>query len=175
MTQRRGRWRWVVGLLVALAVGSGRIRPHGLVMSSPALAVRMQAWQRWAVGWLPRLAPNLTLGNGLQPRYLSHDAAVVQAYLDDPLVHDRICARLGAFVAGSGQGVLALAPGWEVPTLLLYAGADHLVDPSGSDRFALLAPSTAVTVRRFDALYHEIFNEVESAPVYAALEDWLNR
>ena len=163
------------GLVVAAGVAEGRVRPQGLVMSSPALAVRMAAWQRAAVGWLPRIAPNLTLGNGLQPRYLSHDAAVVQAYVDDPLVHDRISARLGAFVAGTGERVLARAAQWESPTLLLYAGADFLVDPSGSDRFASSAPGTVVTAHRFADLYHEIFNEVDSAPVFAALDDWLNR
>lgn len=163
------------GLVVAAAVASGRVRPHGLVMSSPALAVRMAAWQRAAVGWLPRLAPNLMLGNGLPPQYLSHDASVVQAYLDDPLVHDRISARLGAFVAATGQKVLAAAPRWTVPTLLLYAGDDFLVDPGGSDRFAALAPREALTVHRFDDLYHEIFNEVDSTPVFSALENWLNR
>lgn len=163
------------GLLVAAAVAAGRVRPHRLVLSSPALAVRMAAWQRLAVGWLPRLAPNLTLSNGLQPDYLSHDSAVVQAYRDDPLVHDRISARLGAFVAFTGTDVLSRAPQWDVPTLLLYAGADFLVDPVGSDRFAASAPPSVVTVHRFADLYHEIFNEVESAPVYAALEDWLNR
>ena len=163
------------GLLVAAAVAAGRVRPQALVMSSPALAVRMAAWQRAVVGWLPRVAPDLTLGNGLQPRYLSHDANVVEAYIDDPLVHDRISARLGAFVATTGEEVLLAAPRWDVPTLLLYAGDDFLVDPSGSDRFAALAPPAMVDARRFADLYHEIFNEVDSAPVFATLDEWLNR
>lgn len=163
------------GLLVAAAVAAGRIRPQALVLSSPALAVRMVAWQRAVVGWLPRIAPDLTLGNGLQSRYLSHDANVVEAYVDDPMVHDRISARLGAFVATTGDKVLLSAPRWDVPTLLLYAGDDFLVDPSGSDRFVALAPQDMVEARRFAGLYHEIFNEVDSAPVFAALDEWLNR
>jgi alpha-beta hydrolase superfamily lysophospholipase len=28
---------------------------------------------------------------------------------------------------------------------------------------------------RFDALYHEIFNELDAAPVYATLQRWLDR
>jgi alpha-beta hydrolase superfamily lysophospholipase len=172
------------GLVAASAVMHGLLRPDGLVLSSPAFAVDMAAWQRAAVGWLPRIAPGLTLGNGLQPKYLSHDPAVVAAYEADPLVHDRICARLGAFVASEGEVVRAAAGRWPVPTLLLYAGDDRLVAPRGSDAFAAAAAAggAPVTARRFPALYHEIFNEPEpagaaatdpAASPFKALADWL--
>jgi alpha-beta hydrolase superfamily lysophospholipase len=163
------------GLVVSAAVARGLIAPEAMVLSSPALAVHMAAWQRAVVGWLPALWPNLTLGNALQPQLLSHDAAVVQAYLDDPLVHDRICARLGAFVASEGDRVLAEAPKWQVPTLLLYAGQDRLVNPAGSRAFAAAAPTSVVAAHCFDPLYHEIFNETDSTLVFAALGEWLRR
>jgi alpha-beta hydrolase superfamily lysophospholipase len=167
------------GLIASSAVARGLLKPEGLVLSSPALAVDMAAWQRAAVGWLPRFAPDLTLGNGLQPRYLSHDPTVVAAYEADPLVHDRICARLGAFVATEGGRVVAAAARWPVRTLLLYAGDDRLVAPRGSDAFAAAAAggragAAAVTAQRFAALYHEIFNERDAAPVLKALADWLD-
>jgi alpha-beta hydrolase superfamily lysophospholipase len=167
------------GLIASSAVARGLLKPEGLVLSSPALAVDMAAWQRAAVGWLPRVAPDLTLGNGLQPKYLSHDPAVVAAYEADPLVHDRICARLGAFVATEGGRMVAAAARWPVRTLLLYAGDDRLVAPRGSDAFAAAAAggragAATVTAQRFAALYHEIFNERDSAPVLKALADWLD-
>jgi alpha-beta hydrolase superfamily lysophospholipase len=171
------------GLIASSAVARGLLKPEGLVLSSPALAVDMAAWQRAAVGWLPRIAPDLTLGNGLKPKYLSHDPAVVAAYEADPLVHDRICARLGAFVASEGGRVVAAAARWPVRTLLLYAGDDRLVAPRGSDAFAAAAAGgsagssashAAVTAQRFAALYHEIFNEPDSAPVLKALAAWLD-
>ena len=161
------------GLIAAAAVARGYVQPDALVLSSPALAVEMAAWQRSAVRWLPRLAPNLTLGNGLNADYLSHDRRVVEAYRQDPLVHDRICARLGAFVATTGEQVLRQAPEWRVPTLLLYAGEDRLVSPKGSDAFASVALRALVTSKRFDGFYHEIFNEVDATSVFKALADWL--
>ncbi len=161
------------GLIAAAAVARGFIKPDALVLSSPALAVDMAAWQRAAVGWLPRIAPNLTLGNGLNADYLSHDQRVVEAYRSDPLVHDRICARLGAFVATEGEKVLRQAPSWHVPTLLIYAGDDHLVSPRGSDAFASAAPRALVTSKRFENFYHEIFNETDASPVFKVLADWL--
>ncbi len=161
------------GLLAAAAVARGVVQPDALVLSSPALAVEMAGWQRAAVRWLPRFAPNLTLGNGLNADYLSHDRRIVEAYRGDPLVHDRICARLGAFVATTGEQVLRQAPKWHVPTLLLYAGEDRLVSPRGSDAFASIAPRSLVTSKRFEGLYHEIFNEADSAPVFKVLAEWL--
>jgi alpha-beta hydrolase superfamily lysophospholipase len=168
------------GLVAASAVARGLLRPDGLVLSSPALAVDMAGWQRVAVGWLPRLAPGLTLGNGLEPGHLSHDPAVVAAYEADPLVHDRICARLGAFVAREGEQVRAAAPRWSVPTLLLYAGDDRLVSPTGSRAFAMAAKATGAPVesRCFGTLYHEIFNEPDPADPgespFTALATWLD-
>lgn len=164
------------GLIASSAVARGLLKPDGLVLSSPALAVDMAAWQRAAVGWLPRIAPDLTLGNGLQPKYLSHDPAVVAAYEADPQVHDRICARLGAFVAAEGARVIEAAGRWPLRTLLLYAGDDRLVAPRGSDAFAAAAASARapVTTQRFAALYHEIFNEVDRAPVLSAFASWLD-
>jgi alpha-beta hydrolase superfamily lysophospholipase len=165
------------GLVAASAVSRGLLRPDGLVLSSPALAVDMAAWQRAAVGWLPRVAPGLTLGNGLKPEYLSHDPAVVAAYEADPLVHDRICARLGAFVAHEGERVCAAAGHWSVPTLLLYAGDDRLVSPRGSRAFAAAAEAAGAPVesRCFGTLYHEIFNEPDPADSpFTALATWLD-
>lgn len=163
-----------MGGLVAASFVARRLAPvDGLVLSSPALAVRLNPVQRALLAIVPRIAPNLTLGNGLDPRFLSHDPDVVAAYRSDPRVHDRICGRLARFLAEEGQRVLAQAPHWEVPTLLLYAGQDRMVDPAGSDALAARAPGQVLSARRFDDLYHEIFNERDAEPVFQVLQAWL--
>ena len=149
-------------------------RLDGLVLSSPALDAGMNAFQKLLVSVLPRLAPDLRVGNGLNAQYLSHDAGVVQAYRDDPMVHDRISARLARFIADAGPAVLASAPQWRVPTLLLFAGADHLVNPEGSRAFAAAAPPGVVSAHCFEGLYHEIFNEVDREAVFERLKGWLD-
>ena len=162
------------GLVAARLVSLNLRKVDGLILSSPALDAGMNAFQRLLVRVLPRVAPNLRVGNGLDARYLSHDAGVVQAYRDDPLVHDRISARLARFIADAGPAVLACAPQWRVPTLLLYAGADRLVNPAGSRAFGAAAPAGVVNTHCFEPLYHEIFNEVEREAVFAQLKDWLD-
>jgi alpha-beta hydrolase superfamily lysophospholipase len=169
------------GLVAARFVAEGLVanparwqrEPAALVLSSPALDPGLSAGQQLLLALLGRLAPQLGVGNGLKPAWISRDPAVVQAYVDDPLVHRRVTPRLVRFIVDAGRTVHALAPGWRVPTLLLWAGADRCVRPDGSVRFAAAAPKTVVDAQAFDGLFHEIFNEPERDAVVARLTGWL--
>lgn len=163
------------GLVAARLVALGLARVDGLVLSSPAFDPGLNAFQKFLLAVLPSIAPNLRVRNGLDPAWISHDPKVVQAYQHDKLVHDRISARLARFIADGGAATLRAAPQWQVPTLLLYAGTDKLVSPRGSAAFAQAAPARVVTAHCFEGLYHEIFNELEREPVYARLQQWLDR
>jgi alpha-beta hydrolase superfamily lysophospholipase len=164
-----------MGGLVAATFVQRRMAPvDALVLSSPALQTGIGAWKKKLIVLLYRLAPNLALGNGLDASKISHDPTVVQAYQNDRLVHDRISARLASFIGENGPHVLAAAPGWSVPTLLMYAGEDQLVRPEGSAAFAQAAPSEVVSSHGFEGLYHEIFNEEDASAVLATLRRWLD-
>ena len=171
-----------LGGLVASRWVSLQPRPtdsiQGLVLSSPALDAGLNLFQKILVAVLPHLMPNLRVGNGLNAAYLSHDLAQVAAYKADPLVHDRIAARLARFISDAGPTVLLTkAKGWTVKTLLLYAGQDKLVSPEGSRVFEALAPADLVDSHCFESLYHELFNEAEPGRthVLAALKRWLDQ
>lgn len=164
------------GLVAARFVSLGMRKLEGLVLSSPALDPGLGLFQKLLLAVLPRLVPNLRVGNGLKPEFISHDPQVVAQYKADPLVHDRISARLAKFIARGGPATIACAPSWTLPSLLLYAGADKLINPAGSRAFASAAPSAVLTSHCFDALYHEIFNEAEPGrgQVLAQLKSWLD-
>lgn len=164
------------GMVAASFVARG-VRPvEALVLSSPALDAGLSAVQKFLVATLPRLAPDLRVGNGLDADYLSHDAAVVAAYRADPLCHDRISARLARFIAEGGPATVAQAGQWQVPTLLMWAGEDRLVNPAGSAAFAAAAPRAVVQSHCFGPLYHELFNESPELadPVFERLQRWLH-
>ena len=161
------------GLVAARFVAEGLRAVDALVLSSPALDAGMNPFQKLLLAVLGPLAPNLAVGNGLKPGWISRDPAVVSAYIDDPLVHDRVTPRLVSFIVDGGEFVRARAAQWTVPTLLLWAGSDRCVAPAGSAAFAAAAPAAVLTARVFPPLFHEIFNEPEQAEVFAVLGAWL--
>jgi alpha-beta hydrolase superfamily lysophospholipase len=147
----------------------------GLVLSSPALDAGLGPVRRWLIEGLARVMPGLPLGNGLNPKWISRDPEVVRRYAGDELVHRTITPQLARFIVQSGELVLRRAERWRTPTLLMWAGADRCVSPSGSAAFAAAAPPQVVTAQEFPALFHEIFNEPERELVIEKLISWLAR
>ncbi len=162
------------GLVAACVVALGQVKVDGLVLSSPAFDPGLNAFHKLLLATLPRIAPNLTVGNGLDPHFVSRDPAVVARYQADPRVHDRISARLARFIADSGRAVIAHAHEWTVPTLLMYAGSDRLVNPAGSRAFAAAAPRQVVQATCFEEFFHEIFNELDQEEVFERMQRWLD-
>jgi alpha-beta hydrolase superfamily lysophospholipase len=148
--------------------------PQAAIASSPALGTHANGLELWAAKTLAKHWPNARLSNGLKLQNLSHDPAVVQAYKQDPLVHKYITPRLAQWIIMQGHAAVQAAHSWPLPMLLVYAGADALVDPSATDAFAQAAPSVVHTLR-LDGAFHEIFNET---PQYrdvalATVSHWL--
>ena len=56
-----------------------------------------------------------------------------------------------------------------------FAGDDRLINPEGSRAFGAMAPKEVVTTQRFESLYHEVLNELDAKPVFAALKHWLDQ
>jgi alpha-beta hydrolase superfamily lysophospholipase len=166
------------GLVAARTVLDGRITPPGLLLSSPALRTWEPVWLRRLARTLTGLAPNLPLRNGLKFEKVSHDTEVVVAYRRDPLRTGWITPRLADFIFQAGPTCIADATKLAMPTLLLVADSDELVDPSGSRAFSKkAAPTRQLTTRYFSTLYHELFNEAEPgrSQVLMQLADWLGR
>jgi len=146
------------------------------VFSAPALLVK----QRVSVvkvalsRALSRLTPGLALANEIDVRLLSRDQSIVEAYRTDPLVHNRISARLYRETIGRGRQLIARAPRLRVPFLLLHGEADGLVDPRGSRAFFARATAPGRAFKTYPGLYHEIFNEPERERVFEDILAWLN-
>ena len=60
-----------------------------------------------------------------------------------------------------------------LPVLIVQGGADRLVDPSGSQLLYETINSTDKTIKVYDGLYHEVFNEPEHYQVFSYIEGWL--
>lgn len=163
------------GLVALRAVQEGRAGVlGGAILSAPALALMSgdTAWHRAAAGLLSRVAPGIGLPSGIPPEHLSHDPAAVSAYVEDPLVHDRISPRLYMEMLSAMRSAARDAPDVILPVLLLAPGDDRVVDARTSlavaDRF-----SGEVTVRSYPAFYHEPFHEQGREKVFEDVAAWL--
>jgi alpha-beta hydrolase superfamily lysophospholipase/RimJ/RimL family protein N-acetyltransferase len=147
------------GTVAARATAGGWVAPRGLILSSPALAAPVSRAQRLLAAVARRTMPDRAVPNGLPVDGLSREPATVAEYRADPDVHDRISTRLFDFIVDAGAATRADAGRIAVPTLLLVAGQDRLVDPAGSREFAAALADGIGTVHVYEDLFHEVFNE----------------
>lgn len=120
-----------------------------------------------------RLYPAFSQPSGVDTTALSHDPAVVTAYKADPLVHDRISARLFMDIHTAGLWALDHAGSLPTPTLLMHGTEDRLTSAQASEEFARRAGKIC-TLRLWEGLFHEIHNEPEKEDVLAEILSWLN-
>ena len=60
-----------------------------------------------------------------------------------------------------------------LPFIVVQGAEDVLVEPSGAQMLYDLASSEDKTLKIYDGLYHEVFNEPEREMVLKDVENWL--
>jgi len=148
---------------------------QGAIITGPwlRLAFEPPALQLSLAKMMNTLVPAFSQASGLQQTAISRDPAVVQTYAADPLVHDKISARLFMVIYQSGLWALEHAADLKIPMLLMHGSADRITSAQASQEFAAAAGSL-VTFRTWQDGYHEIHNDPEKAQVIQSMVDWLN-
>lgn len=168
------------GLLsLVYTVQNNTLALKGVVVTGPALRTSLQE-QRGKLAMariLGSLAPALTIPSGLDANMISRDKAIVEKYVNDPLVHEKTSLGLGKAALTAIDLCFARAREFAYPLLIMHGKADTLTYPSGSEDFARLAgeKNKDVTLKLWDNLYHEIHNEPEQADVFKVMVEWLNK
>ena len=147
----------------------------GLIVSGASLVASTSVSPALLVmaGVVSALAPKMGV-TVLDASAISRDEAVVDAYVNDPLVYrGKLPARMGAELAKMWKQLPQKMPEIKLPVLIMHGSADQLADPRGSKLFYERAGSTDKTLKIYDGFYHEIFNEPEHKQVMADVEKWL--
>lgn len=154
-----------------------RRRPDvvGAIVTAPwlKLAFDPPAVQVSLARIMNKIAPGFTQHSRLDTNALSRDAQIVKAYNNDPLVHDKISARLYLSMYDSGLWALEHAAEFPVPLLLMHGKADQITSDQASREFAERA-GKMVTWRAWEGCYHEIHNEPQKAEVLKVMTDWVD-
>ena len=163
------------GLIGAVYLLDYQAELTGAVLSGPAVKVHDTVSSAFIfVGKLISvLMPKLGL-IGLEAEGVSRDPAVVQAYVNDPLVcRGKVTARLSAEFVKAIRRVAAEATKITLPILILQGSADRLVDPKGAQMLYDAVNSVDKTIKIYDGLYHEVYNEPEHGQVLGDVKAWL--
>lgn len=146
-----------------------------LILSAPFLRPAL-APPGWLLSIARRLAQTFPLlpVQRLDPRTLSRDPDVVEAYRKDPLTYTgRIRARMGHVMVASGPPLLERAGELGVPTLIVHGAADDLIDPRASEELAARIRPDLVTFRLYHGVYHELLNDLDRELVLADILAWI--
>ena len=150
---------------------------RGLVLSAPALGTDqvVSAVQHTMARLLSVVAPNVGV-MALPPSAVSRDPQVVRDYEADPLVHHKsVPARTLVELLDAMRGFPAQAPRLRLPTLILHGTADSLVPVSATRPVYQAIGARDRTIKYYEGLFHEVFNEPERAQVVDDLVRWLER
>ena len=149
----------------------------GLILSSPALifSADIPEWKAMIGQFFSKYIPSLTMSNGLNADDLSRDKEVVRLYKEDPLVHDRVSARLFTEMTASARECLVRAYELRIPLLIFHGSSDKIVNIIGSEKVYENASSSNKEYFPFLDLYHETMNEIETDrnKVLTVVSNWI--
>jgi alpha-beta hydrolase superfamily lysophospholipase len=145
----------------------------GLALSAPLAALEAASpVTRLAARVLSAVAPRLGVIE-IDSAQISRDPEIVRAYDSDPLVYrGRLPARTVSELASAISSLPQRAAAITVPVLIMYGTGDQLAPPAGSLMLAAAVSSRDKTLKVYDGLFHEIFNERERDQVLDDLIAW---
>ena len=148
---------------------AGLIFSGASLVASPTVSPALLAIAGVISALLPKMGVSV-----IDASTISRDKAVVDAYVNDPLVfRGKIPARTGAELARMWKTLPEQMPRIKLPILIVHGAADRLCDPAGSKLLYERVGSKDKTLKLYDGFYHEIYNEPEHKQVMADIEAWL--
>lgn len=165
------------GLIVSHFLIDHQGKFKGAVLSGPAIETieKPPAWEVWLIKTMAKILPKTGMVSTVDGSAVSRSPEVVQAYNNDPLVNaNKLSAKLLVEFADSMDSVKQSVSVIKLPLLIMHGTEDQLTSPSGSQWLFDNVASKDKTIRLYEGLYHEIFNEPEGPKIYQEVIDWLD-
>lgn len=147
------------------------------IVSAPLLGVtvRVPSYKKMLGEILGRTLSRVQLRNEINPGFLTHDPLVVEAYVKDRLVHDKITPRLYLDMMETMSWVRAQTGPLACPTLFLIPGDDRVVDSKKTTEFFRALKFRDKEAREYPGMFHEPHNEVDKDQVFGDIKQWLKQ
>lgn len=121
---------------------------------------------------LGAIAPKLSIPSNLDPNFISHDQEVIDAYVNDPLVHyEKITTKLAKEMMGATKDMIPAASSINLPVLIQIGTEDDTF--SMKQEFADAFPHDDSTFHHYEGFRHEVYNEEKKEIPLNHLKDWI--
>lgn len=150
-------------------------RIRGLVLVTPAFRVRL--YVPFAIPMLRLLhwlRPEAVISSYVKAAMLTHDQEQAASYAADPLISRDISNRILLEMNDAAARVVADAGAILVPTLVLSAGRDWVVDIGVQNRFVSALSSPVKHHIVYPGMHHAILHERERHLPWAAIRDFIH-
>lgn len=151
---------------------------HGLILSGTGISPGSETsgFLKALAKLFSKIAPKMKFNPRIDAKFLSHDQGVVKNYKADPLVNaDKITARLGYEMVKNFKNLKKVIENIKINLLVQCGAEDKLI--KGSEELEELFKMDDKTIKIYEGLYHEVYNELEKDRriVLKELREWLNR
>lgn len=148
---------------------------NGAIVTSPWLKLVMQPGKTklQVASFIKHIFPSMAQPSGVNPEHLSRNKDVVQKYINDDLVHDRISISLYFSAANAAEHSMAHSGDLKVPLLLMHGSDDMICSHESSREFA--SGSEKAEFRLWDGGFHELHNDLVKEEVFSYITAWIKK
>jgi len=164
------------GLIATRFLLDHQTKFSGALLSGAAIQSPQEppTWQLGIIRTIAKLAPKLSL-LGLDASKISRDPKVVEKYMSDPLVSkDKLSAQFLVAMTDTMEHCKTEAKHIALPIFIMHGSQDAMTSPRGSQLLYDSVSSVDKSLKVYDGLYHEIFNEPEANSIFQEMVTWLD-
>ena len=146
----------------------------GTISTSPFLKLAFEPpqWKMTFGKIIDKVFPSITMPNELDLKFLSKDQHEIDAYKNDPLIHDRVSTKYSLELMKTGEWAIEHAGSLTTPLLLMHGTKDQITSPLASEEFAKRAKEK-VTFVPVENGYHELHHDLEKDMVLGQICRWI--
>lgn len=165
------------GLIVSRFLLDHQEKFNGALLSGAAIQSPQDppAWQVSLIKGIAKLLPKARV-LALDASGISRDKTVFERYMQDPLVSKgKLTANFLVGMSNTMDEVKTKLGEINLPILIMHGTNDNMTAASGSQLVHDQCSSNDKTLRLYEGLYHEIFNEPEQDAVFQDVVHWLDQ
>lgn len=141
---------------------------RGMILGTPAISIRLYIpFAIPALKSMRKLGLMSRVSSYVKAKVLTHDEQAQQAYNQDPLISSSISSDLLIDTHATGQRLLDDADAITIPTFVLCAGKDYVVDKQAERQFYENLASPIKYWQLYPDSFHAIFHETNKSDIFS--------